>query len=292
VPERSLRSRFGAAERTATSAWPTLSSTVAAMSDVDRLAAVLADARAGGTVLDDLDPGLVPSDLDEAYAVQDRLVELLGAPVVGWKVAFSEAGTQAAFGMDRPAAGPLVGDALLSSGTVIDLASWPGRATVECEIGVRLGAPLEARDGPFDRETVATAVATVVPTIEVPALRFADPRVVGAFGIIADNVGAQAVVIGTETPLAGAGDLAAVAVTVEIDGAVVATGRGGTALGHPLESLAWLANHLVARGLGLPAGAFVSTGALTGIHQVEPGTRVAADYGALGRVEVGFRGRS
>jgi 2-keto-4-pentenoate hydratase len=39
-------------------------------------------------------------------------------------------------------------------------------------------------------------------------------------------------------------------------------GHGRDVLGHPLDALAWLANHLQSRGLQLQAGDIVTTGSL------------------------------
>ncbi|MGI9385377.1 MAG: fumarylacetoacetate hydrolase family protein, partial [Methyloligellaceae bacterium] len=83
-------------------------------------------------------------------------------------------------------------------------------------------------------------------------------------------------------------DLAAQSVTLSVDGAFRAEGSGANVLGHPFNALDWLVETLRRRGLGLEAGAIVSTGTCTGINYVEPGQTAVADFGELGRVEVAF----
>ena len=57
-------------------------------------------------------------------------------------------------------------------------------------------------------------------------------------------------------------------------------------MGHPLNALAWLANHLNARGEALERGDLVTTGTCSPIRFAEPGDVVIADFGAFGRAEV------
>ena len=47
-------------------------------------------------------------------------------------------------------------------------------------------------------------------------------------------------------------------------------------MGHPLDSLAWLASNLAARGHGLKPGDLVAAGTCTGLHLLRPPSRVLA----------------
>jgi len=59
-------------------------------------------------------------------------------------------------------------------------------------------------------------------------------------------------------------------------------------LGHPLNALEWLVNSLGARGLGLKAGQYVTTGVTTEVYMAQRGDRIMADFGAVGAVELTF----
>ena len=83
-------------------------------------------------------------------------------------------------------------------------------------------------------------------------------------------------------------DLKAHAVAVSVNGAAGGSGTGSRALGDPMNVMLWLANQQSREGQGLKAGEIVSTGTCTGIDPVRPDDRVAADFGALGRVEIEF----
>jgi len=45
---------------------------------------------------------------------------------------------------------------------------------------------------------------------------------------------------------------------------------------------------MATRGQAIAKGDLVMTGTMTGLHSPEPGETAAADFGALGRVEVVF----
>jgi 2-keto-4-pentenoate hydratase len=59
-------------------------------------------------------------------------------------------------------------------------------------------------------------------------------------------------------------------------------------LGHPHYALAWLANHLAARGKGLRAGEIVLTGSLVKTLWLASGDSVMMDLSGLGSVVVSF----
>jgi 2-keto-4-pentenoate hydratase len=60
-------------------------------------------------------------------------------------------------------------------------------------------------------------------------------------------------------------------------------------MGNPLNSLAWVATHLGARGLGLRTGDIVMTGSVSKLlRPTKPGDTVRATYTRLGSVSVRF----
>lgn len=57
------------------------------------------------------------------------------------------------------------------------------------------------------------------------------------------------------------------------------------ALDGPYGAVRFLLANLSARGFDLGGGLWVSTGAITGVHRVEPGVRVKAMFGSHGEVQ-------
>ena len=82
--------------------------------------------------------------------------------------------------------------------------------------------------------------------------------------------------------------LAKQAVTVTVNGKLLREGNGSNVLGHPLNALEWLVNNLSARGLGLKAGQFITTGVTTEVYMAERGDRIKAGFGPVGSVDLEF----
>jgi 2-keto-4-pentenoate hydratase len=77
-------------------------------------------------------------------------------------------------------------------------------------------------------------------------------------------------------------------VVYEMNGQVMATNAAAEVLGNPLNALAWLANHLGARGLGLRAGDLVMSGSISTLLRPKAGDVVTARFTRLGSVSARF----
>ena len=224
--------------------------------------------------------------LSEAYGAQDRLRAALldrGERVAGWKAGFTNKAGQDAYQVSEPVSAFLLASGVLSSGAEIPAARFvkPG---VEAEIAFVMKHDLA---GPG----VTPARALLAVEGALAALELIDFRHVGkAVGtdVVADGVYAKAIVLGGAlTPITGM-DLALEGLIYEQSGTVVATATAAEVMGTPLNSLAWIANHLGGRGLGLRAGDVVMTGSVSKILQPKAGDTVRATYTRLGSVSVRF----
>jgi 2-keto-4-pentenoate hydratase len=224
--------------------------------------------------------------LAEAYGVQDRVREALvgrGERVVGWKAGFTNKAIQDAYQAGEPVCAFLLASGVLSSGGEIPAARFvkPG---VEAEIAFVMKQDLA---GPG----VTPARALLAVEGALPALELIDFRHSGkAVGtdVVADGVYAKAIVLGGAlSPIAGI-DLSVEGLVYEQSGALVATATAAEVLGTPLNSLAWIANHLGGRGLGLRAGDVVMTGSVSRVLQPRAGDTVRATFTRLGSVSVRF----
>ncbi|MSQ64544.1 MAG: hypothetical protein EXR33_12055 [Betaproteobacteria bacterium] len=81
-------------------------------------------------------------------------------------------------------------------------------------------------------------------------------------------------------------DLAALRGVATINGQHAGEGHGRDVMGHPLDALAWVANNLASRGLGLCRGEVVITGSLVTTKYPKPGDLVRFDAGDLGAVQL------
>jgi 2-keto-4-pentenoate hydratase len=227
-----------------------------------------------------------PLSLDEAYAVQDRLRERLlgqGERVIGWKAGFTNSGLQKTYGVAEPVCGFLLGSGVLSSGAEVPMSRF-GALVVEAEIAFVMRADLA---GPgVTPPRALQAVEGALPALELVDFRMSGKPI--ASDLVADGVFAKAIVLGTMlTPVTHL-DLALEGLVYELSGAIAATNTAAEVMGSPVNSLAWIANHLGARGLGLRAGDIVMTGSISALLRPKAGDIVRATYTRLGSVSAHF----
>lgn len=233
---------------------------------------------------------IAPRTPDEAYAIQDAFVALrarkLGA-IAGYKIALTSAEMRRFVGVDTPQAGMVFGALVRRSPARVRIADYV-RLIVEFEIAVEIGDELPAADKPFSRERVAAAVAAVMPGMELADDRDADYKQLAKhpLDLVADNSWNEGAVLGTPIKDWRAIDLGAVQGVASINGIKVGEGRGADCMGHPLDALTWLADHLGSVGRGLLRGDVVITGSIITSKFVKAGDAVRFDVERLGSVEL------
>jgi 2-keto-4-pentenoate hydratase len=249
--------------------------------------------RESGTVIDALPDALRPHDTAAAHAIQSALPAVAGRPIVGWKIAATSAAGQAHIQVDGPLPGRILDAFVQPIGATLSLFGSRMRV-VEPEFAFRMGASLPPRSAPYAAHEVLAAVESLHPAFEVPDSRFADFARAGKAQLIADDACCGRFAFGPAAPAAWRTlDLAAHRVRARVcdaDGRVRYTreGEGRALLGDPLIALTWLANELSSLGVGLRAGDWASCGTCMVPLEILPGDRVVADYGVLGRIEIGL----
>lgn len=255
----------------------------------------LAQARINRKRLPELPGPVRPKTPGEAYVVQDGLIDQLlshyGGTVIGYKVACTNVTAQRQLHVDAPFSGRLLSAFYFESSPEkaarVDAGQFFMRV-VEAEFAFEMARDLPPANAPRRREEIAAAVKGVLPGIEIVDSRFDDWTSIGAPSLIADNACNAAWVKGRLVADWQRIDLAAQAVRVTVNGKLLREGSGSNVLGHPLHALEWLVNNLSARGLGLKAGQYVTTGVTTEVYMGERGDRITADFGPVGSVDLDF----
>jgi 2-keto-4-pentenoate hydratase len=233
---------------------------------VERAADWLAEQHAGRRPFCGLPANCRPGSVAEAYAIQDALVatkaRACGVPV-GWKIALSNAAMQRFVGLHEPIAGRLHARQVVGAPARTTAADY-GRLLIEFEIAVELGADLPAKNGAYNRKSVAPAVAAVRPAFELADDRAADYAELNrhALQLVADNAWNEGAVLGRRRTDWWTLNLATMTGTVSLDGERIGTGTGADLMGHPLDALAWLANHAAQRGQPMRAGEVAILGSM------------------------------
>jgi 2-keto-4-pentenoate hydratase len=223
-------------------------------------------------------PGLT---LQDAYAIQQETLAMelaSGAIVVGHKIGATSEAIRKMFDIDHPDFGFLTDRMLLPDGVRLDADRFIA-PKIEGEIAFRMGADLSG-DSVTARE-VAAATAEIIPVLEILDSRIQD-WAIRLVDTVADNASSAAVAVGRPVSPDGI-DLAAEQMVFEAGGHVL-TANGSAVMGHPAESVAWLARLLTSNGSGIRAGEIVLAGAWAAAVDVIPGSTVSVSFASLGSV--------
>lgn len=218
-----------------------------------------------------------PHTLEEAWAVQDRVVAALGGPG-GWKVGAADATSE-------PGVAPLPASGM-HVGTTRLVASAFNFVGIEAEIAFRFGRDLPRREAPWTKSEVLAAVESVHPAIEVVDSRLAGWRERPGIEQAADLGNHGAFVLGPATALKPDIDQTKVTARVLVDRNLRVEKTGGNTAVDVQRLLVWLANHCAARGTPIRAGDVVTSGSCTGLEIVGAPCSVTAELDGLGKVSL------
>ncbi|MBT98817.1 MAG: hydratase [Dehalococcoidia bacterium] len=229
---------------------------------------------------------ITPRDEAEAYTIQEAFQKLVipqrGA-IVGYKIALTSAVMQKMVGFDHPCSGAIFASGVKNSPVTVERSDYV-RLGAECEIAVQLNADLPASGAPYDRQSVAKAVDAVMPAFELIEDRGAEYKDLFFLGVMADNAWNAGLVLGEPMIEWQDIDLVSAAGEMVINGEPAGEGKGGDALGHPLDALAWLANSLAERGKSLQRDMIVMTGSIVSTKFLNAGDEVSFEIDTLGEV--------
>ena len=236
----------------------------------------------------DLPVALKPQTEDAGYRAQAAVLERLSAhgfgARVGWKVGFTTPQMRAHLGVDVPLGGAMLAGGRVEPGATIRHADYC-RIGIECEIAMMLGASLGGPGRTVEPAEAAAAVASIHPAIELVDDRYAgEYRAFGVPAMLADNIFHAGFAIGAAVDGWRAIDLAAVRGVTRANGIVRGEGRGADVQGHPMASLAWLANRLSALGHRIEAGDLVLTGSIPLPYWTNPGDAIEIEIEHVGAV--------
>jgi 2-keto-4-pentenoate hydratase len=233
-----------------------------------------------------LGPPNGPASISDAYDIQDRYVALLRGKhgdAVGYKVGLTSATMQAFCGIDHPIAGVVLARRVLQSGATVRRADF-GRLGLEFEIAVRLKSDVPPTAVPLTAETIRPHIDGVCAAIEVVDDRSADYSSLDVRTLVSDNSWNAGMVLSefaTSWP-----DLEDVIGRAAKDNVAIGEGHGRDILGHPFNSVAWLATQLTSRGAGLRAGQVVTTGSIMKTAFPTDNATYRFEFGEIGVVEV------
>ncbi len=254
---------------------------------IERSAQRLIDAATSGVPCDPIVDLLPDGTVDDAYAVQQRVIELtrVGARRVGRKIGLTSPVVQQMFGVDRPDFGVLFADMAVGDGEPVPRTRLM-QPRVEAEVAFVLKSDLP--DRPVIASDVMRATDFVVAAIEIVDSRITDWNI-SIVDTVADNASSGMFVLGGSPKRLRDVDVRACEMAMTVDGGdVVSSGVGAACLGSPINAVVWLANAVAERGAPLQAGEVILSGSLGPLVTVERGSTYEATISGLGSVRATF----
>lgn len=229
-------------------------------------------------------PGALPTKLADAYRCQELGIERFPDRIVGWKVARIGAAFAQQFPEER-LVGPVFERSLrlARAGEVVDFPVIEGGfAAVEAEIVLRVSEDAPADKTVWSIDEAAELVRSFHLGVETAVSPLATLNDLGPGAVISDFGNNWGVIVGASIGEWRSVD-EIVALTFIEDGFV---GRGTAFIRQgALGALAFALGKCAERGRPLRAGDFISTGAITGVHDIRAGQQSRCVFEGCGEVE-------
>ena len=231
--------------------------------------------------------------MNDAYAIQKAIYQAklkAGRHVIGWKIGLTSRAMQSALNIDVPDSGILFDDMAFKHGCTIPSGRFI-QPRIEAEIAFVMREAIEGVD--VSREDVLAATDYVAPSIEILDTRIVrvdkpTGKIRKVFDTISDNAANAGVVLGTEHHSADTVDLRWVGAIVSRNDEVEETGLGAGVLNDPVESVVWLARRMAQYGQSIEPGQIILSGSFIRPVECPAGSRIHADFGEFGDVQVTF----
>ena len=240
-------------------------------------------ARRAATALAEF-PGTIPPNLDAAYLCQNLAIKSWPDRLIGWKVGMIPPPLRAIYAADR-LAGAIFQRGLREAVGEVEFPVFVGGfAAVEAEFVVRIGA--DAPPGKLDwtEQEARSLIGAMHIGIETAGSPLATINALGPTVIAADFGNNAGLILGAEIRDWAAQPLDSLAVVTSIEGRIVGRGAAAQLPRGPIGALQFLAAQAAKLGWPLKAGMLVSTGAVTGVHDIEVGQSAVADFGSHGGI--------
>jgi 2-keto-4-pentenoate hydratase len=236
-------------------------------SDNSELTRLLVTAHQTRTPLPVLQPELIPTDADSAYAVQHRTLNLRKQAISGWKV-----GAKSTDGPIQCA--PLPADRVLRQPAIVHRSDY-GALGLELEIAFRLRRVFEPRGEPYSDRAVLGSVGSMLATIEVVSSRFAQWPEVSKLAQLADLQNHGALICAESIPYNDTFPFVTPHMTFRFNSRDIIQGQVGNPAVDLRRLLIWTVNHCIQRDVAIGGDDVITTGSYTGIYfPAGPGTAV------------------
>lgn len=163
-----------------------------------------------------------------------------------------------------------------------------GFAAVEAEFILQLATTIEPIEREYSDEELIELVSALHVGAEIASSPMADVNKLGPCCVVSDFGNNAGLLVGSSVPNWSSLPLDALTASVTVDDVVVGSASAGAIEGGLLQALRFLIGLSANRQLTLSEGTFVSSGAVTGIHEVTVESKAEIDFGSYGAFNVAF----
>ena len=235
-------------------------------------------------------PGNLPKKLESAYAIQQASISRWPDEVAGWKVGMVAPEYRQSLAAER-LAGPVFAPSVfhIEPGARITMPIYSGGfAAVEAEFIFVLAETIEPVKRDYSDDDLIKLIAELRVGAEIASSPMAEVNNLGPCSIVSDFGNNAGLIVGPSVPdwsTISSDDLTA---KVSVDGERVGSATAGAIKGGLLQALRFLIEVSAIRQIRLAKGAYVSCGAVTGIHDVTTDSEATVDFGPHGAFDVDF----
>ena len=230
-------------------------------------------------------PGPLPADMAAGYAVQDAAIGLWPDTIAGWKVGRIPEDLQAELRAERVMGPVFAANVWTPDRRPTPLPVIPGGfAAVEAEYIYRLGEDAPASRTEWTAADALKLVEAQLVGVEFAGSPLASINVLGPRVVAADFGNNAGLILGRTVPDWRTRTDDWPPCEVFIDGELVGRGAPSSLPGGPEASLAFLLGAAAARGMPLKSGQLVTTGATSGIHDIEAGQTARITFAGLDEI--------
>ncbi len=219
--------------------------------------------------------------------MQDRSLKHWGEEIVGWKVGGIPPHLRRELRQDW-LAGPIFRNRTkYVDNRVVTMPIFEGGfGAVEAEIILEFGDVSELRNSTPNAVEIIPFIKNCYIGVEIASSPMPDINVLGPLAVISDFGNNNGMIVGRKIDPWSAKLLNAIEVTTYVEGQQVGVAHPPLPPGGPLGAAAFLVGNLRKRGLPIQEGLKVSSGALTGIHDVKVGDRSRVSFAGLGDIDI------
>ena len=232
-------------------------------------------------------PGELPTTLEAAYKIQDRSISKIDDEIVGWKIGGITPDLQEKLNAVR-LCGPIFKKMVKytdGSEPLLMPIFKDGYSAYEVEYVMELGDTSHLPATGITEEQIRSVVTRVFIGFEMASTPIQNANKIGSMAIISDFGINEGCIIGPEIKDWKNVDLFDIDISINIDGNVFGPTKAKPAFVGAYGAVKFLIEHMKANGKELPVGTMASTGAITGVHDINVGVGSKADveFAGLGK---------